>query len=52
MIGVATPDDYHYLLEHDHHISEAMLRRKLEAGEILIAKDHETAIGYLRYGYF
>jgi GNAT superfamily N-acetyltransferase len=51
-VEVATVKDADYLTKHDHHISEKMLERKLEAGEILVAKDNDVITGYLRYGYF
>jgi GNAT superfamily N-acetyltransferase len=52
MIQIATLNDYNYLLERDHHISKEMLEQKINLGEILIAKENQQAIGYLRYGYF
>ncbi len=51
-INLATSNDFAYLSERDHHISIVMLKQKLEAGEILIAKENSTPIGYLRYNYF
>jgi hypothetical protein len=39
VITTATLKHLPYFTKRDHHISVEMLRRKLEAGEILIAKD-------------
>jgi ribosomal protein S18 acetylase RimI-like enzyme len=51
-ISIATLDDFDYLVTVERHISESMLKQKLEACEILIASDNDTPIGYLRYNYF
>jgi GNAT superfamily N-acetyltransferase len=51
-VEVATVKDLDYLTRRDHHISSKMLQRKLEAGEILVAKEADVITGYLRYGYF
>jgi GNAT superfamily N-acetyltransferase len=51
-IQVATLEDIDFLTKRDHHITNAMLKRKLEAGEIFVAKEDKTTVGYLRYNYF
>ena len=51
-INLATSKDFAYLTQHDQHISITMLKQKLEAGEILVAHENQTPIGYLRYNYF
>ena len=44
---------FEFLLENDHHISEAMLSRKIMAREVLVVqKDAGAVVGWLRFGYF
>jgi GNAT superfamily N-acetyltransferase len=52
VITTATLEHLPYFTKRDHHISVEMLKRKLEAGEILIAKNDDEIIGDLRYNYF
>jgi GNAT superfamily N-acetyltransferase len=52
IIKVASDQDLAYLSQRDYHISPVMLKRKLEAGEILVAYEQQTPVGYLRFNYF
>lgn len=51
-IRVADDSDLPYLLEKDPHITPDMLRRKVAAGEVLIASASGQRVGYLRWGWF
>lgn len=51
-IRIATHDEYAQLTEIDHHISKEMMRHKIDQGEVIIAIENTTVIGWLRYGYF
>ena len=51
-IHLATSKDFGYLTQQDQHISITMLKQKLESGEILVAHENQTPIGFLRYNYF
>lgn len=48
----ATQKDYKFLKEKDRYISDDILKRKINCQEVIIAKDGEQNIGWLRYGYF
>ena len=44
---------FDFLLEHDQHIAEAMLKRKIAADEVLVVQNEAGAVlGWLRFGYF
>ncbi len=51
-ISVATRNEYTQLVELDHHISREMMKGKIDQGEIIIATENTSVIGWLRYGYF
>ena len=51
-IRIATEIEYAQLVKLDHHISEEILARKIEQGEVIVAVEDGTVIGWLRYGYF
>jgi len=52
-ITYADQRQFEYLAEHDHHVSEAMLKRKLAAREVLVVqRDAGEVVGWLRFGYF
>ncbi len=54
-MNIIYADQHHldYLLEHDNHISEVMLKRKLAAREVLVVQnDDNSVLGWLRFGYF
>jgi hypothetical protein len=53
LTAYADEDDFPYLSERDHHISQDLLRRKIRDREIIVAKgsDHKP-VGWLRFGYF
>jgi ribosomal protein S18 acetylase RimI-like enzyme len=44
--------DFAYLQENDHHLPADRLRRKIEQGEVIVIRNKEKIIGWLRYGYF
>ncbi|HVF24619.1 MAG TPA: GNAT family N-acetyltransferase [Anaerolineales bacterium] len=51
-ISIATQNEYVQLVELDHHISTEMMKDKIDQGEIIIATENTSVIGWLRYGYF
>lgn len=51
-VRVADGGDLPYLLEKDPHITPDMLRRKVTAGEVLVAVVGGGLAGYLRWGWF
>jgi ribosomal protein S18 acetylase RimI-like enzyme len=51
-ISIATRNEYSQLVELDHHISTAMMKNKIDQGEIIVAIKDTSVIGCLRYGYF
>ena len=44
--------DYLWLKEHDNHISEEVLNKKIENNEILVIEKYGKIIGWLRYNLF
>ncbi|MCR8644478.1 GNAT family N-acetyltransferase [Paenibacillus sp. N1-5-1-14] len=52
IIKYATDNDYTYILERDKHIVEELIKRKIDNQEILIIRDFDTNIGWMRFGYF
>jgi ribosomal protein S18 acetylase RimI-like enzyme len=51
-IRIAAREDYSQLARLDHHISPAVLARKIEQREVIVAVENGVVIGWLRYGYF
>ena len=51
-IGIATRNDYLQLVELDHHIPTAMMKDKIDQGQVIVAAENTVVIGWLRYGYF
>lgn len=51
-IRIATQSEFAQLTELDHHISQGMMRCKVGQGEVIIAMEESSMIGWLRYGYF
>jgi hypothetical protein len=51
-IRIASQNEYRQLVELDHHISAEMLAHKIDEGEIIVAIENTSIIGWLRYGYF
>jgi len=43
---------YPYLVKNDHHISPKTLRKKIEDKEVVIIRDGNQIVGWLRFGYF
>ncbi len=44
--------DYNYIYEKDKHVSKELIKTKIHQNEIIIARDINRNIGWLRYGYF
>ncbi|MGF7047790.1 ribosomal protein S18 acetylase RimI-like enzyme [Paenibacillus sp. DS2015] len=52
-IELATELDYTYLVEHDRHLLESLIVRKINNNEIFMLRNQEDLnIGWMRYGYF
>lgn len=51
-ITYASDGDRAYLIEHDPHVSAAVMNAKVEQGEVLVAHDGGRPVGWLRFGYF
>jgi ribosomal protein S18 acetylase RimI-like enzyme len=51
-IRIATQNEYEQLAELDRHISKETMRRKIDQGEVIVALEEISVIGWLRYGYF
>ncbi|MCU0491688.1 MAG: GNAT family N-acetyltransferase [Chloroflexaceae bacterium] len=52
MIDRATHEDIPQLVELDHHVTPAVMTRKVEQGEVIVARRDAIVLGWLRYGYF
>lgn len=50
-ISYATPEDLPYLEKNDTHIDHQKIKEKVERRQVIIAKDDQTPIGWLRFGY-
>jgi ribosomal protein S18 acetylase RimI-like enzyme len=51
-ISGATGADLAELVRLDHHVTPEVLARKTAAGEILVAREGSTVVGWLRFNYF
>jgi GNAT superfamily N-acetyltransferase len=51
-VRFATMEDFEWCASLDDHINNEMLRRKIEASEILLAETSGHLMGYLRFDYF
>lgn len=52
-ISYADQSHFDFLLEHDEHITETMLKRKIAAREVFVVQNKDgTVLGWLRFGYF
>lgn len=51
-IDLATVVDLQQLVELDHHVSPAIIEQKIARGEIIVARDADVVVGWLRWGYF
>jgi len=51
-IRLAEIADYSWLNKHDIHITDHILKRKIEANEVYIAQEGNEIIGWLRYNLF
>ena len=50
-IGFADDKDYDYLVRNERHTTPDMVRRRLERNEIIVIRDNEQPVGWLKYGY-
>lgn len=52
-IEYATDEDYQYICDNDKHVAKELIKSKIAAKEILIARDESgKTVGWLRYNYF
>ncbi|MNZ80241.1 putative N-acetyltransferase YjaB [compost metagenome] len=51
-IGIATEQDYTFIVDRDKHIPESLVRTKIQEKEIYIIRDSESKVGWMRFGYF
>jgi GNAT superfamily N-acetyltransferase len=51
-ISMATMSDYAFLSRHDIHVSPAVLTKKINDGQIIIAYQGGVPVGWLRFGFF
>ncbi|MNW41380.1 putative N-acetyltransferase YjaB [compost metagenome] len=51
-IGIATEQDYSFIVDRDKHIPESLVRTKIQEKEIYIIRDSESKVGWMRFGYF
>lgn len=52
-IQYATDEDYQYICDNDKHVAKELIKSKIAAKEILVAKDGKgKTVGWLRYNYF
>jgi len=52
IIRFADINDFHWLKEHDKHITDEVLKNKINAKEIYIVQDENELVGWLRYNLF
>lgn len=51
-IDFAVESDYEYISLRDKHIHKSLIRTKINQNEILIIRDADHEIGWMRYGFF
>lgn len=51
-IKIACSDDFDFLKEHDKHIKEQELKAIINQGRIIVCKEDEIIVGWLRYNLF
>lgn len=51
-IDFAIESDYEYILLRDKHIHKTLIRPKIKENEILIIRESNQEIGWMRYGFF
>jgi len=51
-ITYAAERDWNYLVRNDSHIRPEMLRRLVKQRQIIVLRDGEETIGWLRFGFF
>ncbi|MNW30653.1 putative N-acetyltransferase YjaB [compost metagenome] len=51
-IDFAMESDYEYISLRDKHIHKSLIRSKIKQNEILIIRDGDQEIGWMRYGFF
>ncbi|KKM12046.1 GNAT family acetyltransferase [Clostridiales bacterium PH28_bin88] len=52
IITFADNQDYEYLKDHDSHIRADILQNKIVAHEVIVLKENNRQIGWLRYSLF
>ncbi|WP_170311491.1 GNAT family N-acetyltransferase [Vallitalea okinawensis] len=52
VLGYADMSCYAYLNDMDKHVDANMLKRKIESEEIIVARENNSIIGWLRFNYF
>ncbi|MFH2105303.1 MAG: GNAT family N-acetyltransferase [Parcubacteria group bacterium] len=50
-IGYAAGNDLDYLQKNDNHIDQQKVKEKVDRRQVIIVKDDQTPIGWLRFGY-
>jgi len=50
-VRFARPDDLEWCVQMDEHVGQAIIQRKIEQGEILLAEIDGKPVGYLRLEY-
>ncbi|MBU1177824.1 GNAT family N-acetyltransferase [Patescibacteria group bacterium] len=50
-ISYATAEDLVYLEKNDNHIDQQKVKEKVDRRQVIIVKDGQTPIGWLRFGY-
>ena len=51
-VRLASGQDLQSLHQHDRHIAADMLSRKIADGQLLVAEEDGTFVGWLRYNFF
>jgi len=51
-IDYASQDCLDFLIVHDHYVTGDVMEKKVQNGEVIIARGCNNIIGWLRFGYF
>jgi len=51
-IRYAVSEDYYWLVEHDKHIQENIVKNKIENKEFYVSENNGKIVGWLRYNLF
>lgn len=52
IIEFATEADVEYIVDRDRHIAKKLIKNKIEQQEIMMIRDANETIGWMRFGYF